>query len=89
MPLLRLQAHVTELGFAGWAWWGIYPACPDQVGELSRDARAKARAALLLKRRKSCEAGFTEKRSPPCLVGGGIIGRFATGPITPAQPLTI
>ena len=74
-----------QVGFGG---ENIHLA-PQPSWELSLDVLAKARAATLLKRRKSHEAGFTEQRSPPSSVDGGITGRFSTGPITPVQPLTI
>ena len=67
------------------SWLGLLrrlSGLPRPSWELSLDVRAKARVARLLKRRKSREAGFTEQRSPPSPVGGGITGRFSTGPTT-------
>ena len=74
-----MLARLIWLGFVG-----KLSGLPRPSWELSPDVRTKARAARLLKRRKSREAGFTEQRSPPSLVGGGITGRFSTGPMTPA-----
>ena len=66
------------------SWLGLVEklsGLPQPSWELIPDVRAKARAARLLKRWKSREAGFTEQRSPPSPVGGGITSRFCTGPI--------
>ena len=79
-----MLARLSRLGLVG-----KISGLPQPSWELSLDVLAKARAATLLKRRKSREAGFTEQRSPPSPVGGGITGRFSTGPVTPVQPLTI